>query len=136
MQDVLSVPLWHQFSVNGTSFPSSLKGIYCSFRSFPLPPHLWAIVIVYHVTIVAIGHGLMTKFWPLVIVCVLRTAVGFPLFEFITQKEATVRHFTPFWMQCSSFSLPPFFLFPPAPYFFLFFPQQTPPLSIIFGILY
>ena len=31
-------------------------------------------VVVYHVTIVAIGHGLLKKFWPLVISCVLRTA--------------------------------------------------------------
>ena len=33
------------------------------------------VVVVYHVTIVAIGHGLLKKFWPLVIGCVLRTAV-------------------------------------------------------------
>ena len=32
------------------------------------------VVVVYHVTIVAIGHGLMKKFWPMVIGCVLRTA--------------------------------------------------------------
>ena len=31
------------------------------------------VVDVYHVTIVAIGHGLLKKFWPLVIGCVLRT---------------------------------------------------------------
>ena len=31
-------------------------------------------VVVYNVTIVAIGHGLLMKFWPLVIGCVLRTA--------------------------------------------------------------
>ena len=28
----------------------------------------------YHVTIVAIGHGLLKKFWPLALGCVLRTA--------------------------------------------------------------
>ena len=32
------------------------------------------VVVVYHVTIVAIGHGSLKKFWPLVIGCVLRTA--------------------------------------------------------------
>ena len=32
------------------------------------------VVVVYHVTIVAIGHGLLEKFWPLVLGCVLRTA--------------------------------------------------------------
>ena len=32
------------------------------------------VVVVYHVTIVAIGHGLLKKFWPLVLGCVLRTA--------------------------------------------------------------
>ena len=32
------------------------------------------VVVVYHVTIVAIGHGLLKKFWPMVIGCVLRTA--------------------------------------------------------------
>ena len=32
------------------------------------------LVVVYHVTIVAIGHGLVKKFQPLVIGCVLRTA--------------------------------------------------------------
>ena len=33
-----------------------------------------SVVVVYHVTIVAIGHGLLKKFWPLVLGCVLRTA--------------------------------------------------------------
>ena len=33
-----------------------------------------ANVVVYHVTIVAIGHGLLKKFSPMVIGCVLRTA--------------------------------------------------------------
>ena len=35
------------------------------------------VVVVYHatiVTIVAIGHGLLNKFWPMVSGCVLRTA--------------------------------------------------------------
>ena len=32
------------------------------------------VVVVYHVTIVAIGHGLLKKFWPMVTGCVLRTA--------------------------------------------------------------
>ena len=43
----------------------------------PLPPDLdevRGVVVVYHVTIEAIGHGLLKKFWPLVIGCVLRTA--------------------------------------------------------------
>ena len=31
-------------------------------------------VVVYHVTIVAIGHGLLKKFLSMVIGCVLRTA--------------------------------------------------------------
>ena len=32
------------------------------------------VVVVYNVTIVAIGHVLLKKFWPMVIGCVLRTA--------------------------------------------------------------
>ena len=32
------------------------------------------ITVVYHVTLIAIGHGLLKKFWPLVLGCVLRTA--------------------------------------------------------------
>ena len=32
------------------------------------------VVVVYHVLIVAIGHGLFKKIWPLVLGCVLRTA--------------------------------------------------------------
>ena len=32
------------------------------------------VVVVYHVNIVAIGHGLLKKFWPMVIGRVLRTA--------------------------------------------------------------
>ena len=34
------------------------------------------VIVVYHVTIVAIGHGLLKKFWPMVIGCVLRTTGG------------------------------------------------------------
>ena len=34
----------------------------------------YCVVVVYHVTIVTIGHGLLKKFWPLVLGCVLRTA--------------------------------------------------------------
>ena len=36
--------------------------------------HAVVIVVVYYVTIVAIGHGLLKKFWPLLLGCVLRTA--------------------------------------------------------------
>ena len=32
------------------------------------------VVVVYHVTIVAIRHGLLKEFWPLVLGCVLSTA--------------------------------------------------------------
>ena len=32
------------------------------------------VVVVYHVPIVTIGHGLLKKFWPLILGCVLRTA--------------------------------------------------------------
>ena len=32
------------------------------------------VVVVYHITIVVTGHGLLKKFWPLVLGCVLRTA--------------------------------------------------------------
>ena len=46
-----------------------------SGRTPPLNPVLYTcVVVVYHVTIVAIGHGLLMKLWPLVIGCVLRTA--------------------------------------------------------------
>ena len=41
---------------------------------------LTPVVVVYHITIVAIGHGLLKKFWPMVIGRVLRTA-GSTLFE-------------------------------------------------------
>ena len=34
----------------------------------------YMVVVVYHVSIVAIGHGLLKKFGPLVLGCVLRTA--------------------------------------------------------------
>ena len=32
------------------------------------------VVVVYHVTIVAVGHVLLKKFWPMGIGCVLRNA--------------------------------------------------------------
>ena len=32
------------------------------------------VVVVCHVNVVTIGHGLLMKFWPMVIGCVLRTA--------------------------------------------------------------
>ena len=35
---------------------------------------LVVVVVVYHVTIVAIVHGLLKKFWPFGTRCVLRTA--------------------------------------------------------------
>ena len=34
---------------------------------YPRPVCLGYVVVVYHVTIVTIGHGLLNKFWPLVI---------------------------------------------------------------------
>ena len=52
-----------------------------SYTNFYPSSDLWKIlslmvccVVVYHVTIVAIGHGFLKKFWPMVIGCVLRTA--------------------------------------------------------------
>jgi len=45
-------------------------GVYFLTRAF----YIVVIVVVYHATIVAIGHGLLKKVWPLVIGCVLRTA--------------------------------------------------------------
>ena len=44
-------------------FPTSEKNLY--------------VVVVYHVTIVAIGHGLLKKLWSVVKGCVLRTAGSF-----------------------------------------------------------
>ena len=38
------------------------------------PAAVSRVVVVYHVTIVAIGHGVLNKFWPWVLGCVLRTA--------------------------------------------------------------
>ena len=35
------------------------------------------VVAVYHVTILGIAHGLVKKFWPMVIGCVLRTCREF-----------------------------------------------------------
>ena len=40
------------------------------------------VVVVYHVTIVAIGHGFLKKFWPIVIGCVLRTAGSFIILNY------------------------------------------------------
>ena len=37
------------------------------------------LVVIYHVTIVAIRHGVLKKFWPMVMGCVLRTAGIFSL---------------------------------------------------------
>ena len=42
--------------------------------SEPEPKSNKCTVVVCHVTIVSIGHGLLKKFWLLVIGCVLRTA--------------------------------------------------------------
>ena len=38
----------------------------------PVSTNVLVVVVVYHVTIVATGHGLLKKFWPLVLGCVLR----------------------------------------------------------------
>ena len=49
--------------------------IYAGVQGRNPPPQVsMHVVVVYHVTIVAIGHGLLKKFWPLVLGCVLRTA--------------------------------------------------------------
>ena len=39
----------------------------------PVERSMNVVVVVYNVTIVAIGHGVVEEFWPLVIGCVLRT---------------------------------------------------------------
>ena len=46
--------------------------------SLPAPPSrsMCHFVVVYHVAIVAIWHGLLKKFWPMVIGCALRTAAS------------------------------------------------------------
>ena len=45
------------------------------YQLLSVHPFLFLVVVaVYHVTIVAIGHGMLKKFWPLVLGCVLRTA--------------------------------------------------------------
>ena len=44
---------------------SKIVGVYNTGRD--------SVVVVYHVTIIAIGHGLLKKCWPLVLGCVLRT---------------------------------------------------------------
>ena len=44
------------------------------FMHICLPLEVRHVVVVYHVTIVAIGHGLLKKIWPMVIGCFLRTA--------------------------------------------------------------
>ena len=54
------------------------------------------VVVVYHVTIVAIGHG---KFLPLVIDCVLRTLQGIQLMnktftEILTQPQSSIELLT------------------------------------------
>ena len=49
-------------------------GFSCKRAQLVLSYHLQNVIVVYHVTIVAIGHGLLKKFGPLVIGCVLRTA--------------------------------------------------------------
>ena len=45
-----------------------------TMSDLPKRPRYCVVVVVYHVTIVAIGHGLLKKFWPLLLGCVLRTA--------------------------------------------------------------
>ena len=40
--------------------------------------YLCCVVVVHHITIVAIGHGLFKKFWLSLIGCVLRTTGSFP----------------------------------------------------------
>ena len=57
---------FHGLDVHAIIFWAYLKN-----RNYPITP---CGVVVYHVTIVAIGHGLLKKFWHLVIGCVLRTA--------------------------------------------------------------
>ena len=44
------------------------------------------VVVVYHVTILAFGHGLLKKFWPLVLGCVLRT-VGSSIIEIVPGSD-------------------------------------------------
>ena len=39
------------------------------------------VVVVYHVTIVAIGHGLLKKFWPMVLGCVQDTERPYVSFD-------------------------------------------------------
>ena len=46
----------------------------CQHKSRFKTRYAEVVVVVYHVTIVVIGHGLLKKFWPLVKGCVLRTA--------------------------------------------------------------
>ena len=75
-------------------------GIYCAFRSFPLPLPLDDI-----------------QFFP----CVQRCK---KCLELITQKDAISRPFTPF-NEIIAF---PFFIFSPTSSFFIYFPND-PPLS-------
>ena len=42
----------------------------CQLYSF-----VFCVVVVYHVTIVAIGHWLLKKFWPLILGCVLHSSL-------------------------------------------------------------
>ena len=56
-----------KLSALGDLLAETMQNITSNFR-------LAGVVVVYHVTIVAIGHGLLKKFLPLLLGCVLRTA--------------------------------------------------------------
>ena len=67
---------YHVVQVPHASLPAqSLITIYMNFcPHYFIANYYYVVVVVYHVTIVAIRHGLLKKFWPIVIGCVLRTA--------------------------------------------------------------
>ena len=64
--------------VGGSLLSVPLKAGFNVFVSL-LRIKLSDVVVVYHVTIVSIGHGLLKKCWPLVLGCVLRTYITYYL---------------------------------------------------------
>ena len=66
---------FHTFGARG-----SIDALHYIQKTSPDPGRFSVVFVVCHVTIVAIGQGLLKKFWPLVIGCVLRT-IGSSIIE-------------------------------------------------------
>ena len=64
------------------------------------------VVVVYHITIVAIGHGLLKKLWPLVLGCVLRTAGSSIIWNYANPLNSSI-HYSGWGIRTASSRLTP-----------------------------